>query len=67
MSVQKKAKSVRLTPIQVYTLASIVHKKQLKVDERPTVAGVYLNRLKQDMPLQADPTVIFAKKNVRAI
>ena len=54
MSVLKKQKQ-GLTPIQVYTLASIVHKETAKVDERPTVAGVYLNRLKQDMPLQADP------------
>ena len=58
----EKAKTLGLTPIQVYTLASIVHKETAKVDERPTVAGVYLNRLKQDMPLQADPTVIFAIK-----
>ena len=58
----EKAKALGLTPIQVYTLASIVHKETAKVDERPTVAGVYLNRLKQDMPLQADPTIIFAIK-----
>jgi len=57
-----KAKSKNLTPIQVYTLASIVHKETAKVDERPDVAGVYLNRLTQDMPLQADPTVIYAIK-----
>ena len=58
----EKAKELGLTPIQVYTLASIVHKETAKVDERPTVAGVYLNRLQQDMPLQADPTIIFAIK-----
>ena len=58
----EKAKTLGLTPIQVYTLASIVHKETAKVDERPTVAGVYLNRLKQDMPLQADPTIIYAIK-----
>ena len=57
-----KAKAKNLTPIQVYTLASIVHKETAKVSERPDVAGVYLNRLQQDMPLQADPTVIFALK-----
>ena len=57
-----KAKAIHLTPIQVYTLASIVHKETAKVAERPAVAGVYLNRLQQDMPLQADPTVIFALK-----
>lgn len=58
----EKAKALGLTPIQVYILASIVHKETAKVDERPTVAGVYINRLNQDMPLQADPTVIFALK-----
>ena len=58
------AKVQNLTPIQVSILASIVHKETVKKDERPTVAGVYLNRLKKGMKLEADPTVIFAvKKN----
>ena len=57
-----KAAKLGLTPIQVMTLASIVHKETVKKDERPRVARVYLNRLKLAMPLQADPTVIFAKK-----
>jgi UPF0755 protein len=57
-----KAEKLGLTPIQVMTLASIVHKETVKKDERPRVARVYLNRLKLAMPLQADPTVIFAKK-----
>jgi len=58
----EKAKSLNMTPQEVTTLASIVHKETVKTDERPRVAGVYLNRLKLDMPLQADPTIIFAKK-----
>ncbi len=59
-----KAKALQLTPQQVVALASIVHKESVKEDERPRVAGVYLNRMKQEMPLQADPTIIFAiKKN----
>ncbi|HLF52728.1 endolytic transglycosylase MltG [Flavobacterium sp.] len=57
-----KAAKLGLTPIQATTLASIVHKETVKKDERPRVARVYLNRLKLEMPLQADPTVIFAKK-----
>jgi len=58
----KKAKNLGLTPNQVITLASIVHKETAKVQERPRVAGVYLNRLKKGMLLQADPTVIYALK-----
>lgn len=58
----EKAKKQNLTPLEVSTLASIVQKETAKVDERPRVAGVYLNRLKKGMLLQADPTVIFAIK-----
>jgi UPF0755 protein len=58
----EKAAKLGMTPVQVTTLASIVHKETVKKDERPRVARVYLNRLKLEMPLQADPTVIFAKK-----
>ena len=57
-----KAAAKNLTPVEVSILASIVHKETTKSDERPTVAGVYLNRLKTGMPLQADPTIIFAIK-----
>lgn len=57
-----KAKALGMTPVEVITLAAIVHKETVKSDERPRVAGVYLNRLKTEMPLQADPTVIFAMR-----
>lgn len=58
-----KAAALQLTPWQVSTLASIVAKETVKKDEMPVVAGVYLNRLKKGMLLQADPTVIFAAKD----
>lgn len=57
-----KATELNLTPVQTITLASIVHKETVKRSERPTVAGVYLNRLRDGMKLQADPTVIYALK-----
>ncbi|ALM48502.1 aminodeoxychorismate lyase [Flavobacterium psychrophilum] len=57
-----KAKALNLTPLQVSALASIVHKETVKTDERPRVAGVYLNRLQKGMKLEADPTVIYAMK-----
>ncbi len=60
----EKARAQNLTPIQATVLASIVHKETVKKDERPRVAGVYLNRLNKGMKLEADPTVIYAvKKN----
>lgn len=59
---RNKAKALGLTPVQVASLAAIVQKETAKVDERPKVAGAYLNRLHKDMLLQADPTVVYAKK-----
>ncbi len=58
----QKAKNLNLTKEQVMALAAIVQKETVKVDERPRVAGVYINRLKAGMLLQADPTVIYAIK-----
>lgn len=58
----EKAERLRLSPNEVTALASIVHKETAKVDERPRVAGLYLNRVRKRMFLQADPTVIYAIK-----
>lgn len=58
-----KAKKLNLSKNEIITVASIVQKETAKVDERPRVAGVYLNRIRKGMPLQADPTVIYAIKH----
>ena len=58
---KKKAAEIKLNYYQVAVLASIVEKEQsIKRDERPEIAGVYLNRLKKRMKLESDPTLIFA-------
>ncbi|MAD97126.1 MAG: aminodeoxychorismate lyase [Flavobacteriaceae bacterium] len=57
-----KAKQLKMTPSEVITLASIVQKETAKREERPIVAGLYLNRLKRGWALQADPTVVYAIK-----
>jgi UPF0755 protein len=57
---KNKAKNINLRPVEVSILASIVELETVKRDERNTVAGVYINRLKKGMLLQADPTVIYA-------
>ncbi len=59
---KEKAAQLKLTPHEVYTLASIVDRETIAEREKPIVARVYLNRLKLGMPLQADPTIVFANK-----
>lgn len=58
-----KAANIGLTTNQVYTLASIVDEETNNNAEKPIVAGLYINRLKRGIPLQADPTVKFALGN----
>ncbi|GHM99685.1 aminodeoxychorismate lyase [Cytophagales bacterium WSM2-2] len=55
-----KAKAADLTPIEASILASIVQAESVKPDEAPIIAGLYINRLKKHIALQADPTLVFA-------
>lgn len=57
---QEQLERLGLTPYEVMTLASIVHEETNAKEEMARVAGVYVNRLKIDMPLQADPTLKYA-------
>ncbi len=61
-----KAQALHLSPDEVITLASIVEKEVIRDTELPIVAGVYLNRLRVGMPLQADPTLVFALRDFNA-
>lgn len=60
---QAKAASLGLSKEQVYTVASIVERETNDDGEKPRIAGVYLNRLALNMPLQADPTLVFASRD----
>jgi len=56
----EKAKLAGLTPLEVMTLAAIVHEESKQASEQPRIAGVYINRLNKGWPLQADPTLKYA-------
>lgn len=60
---QQKAKAMNLSKEEIMTLASIVDEETANDDEKPMIAGMYYNRLKAGMPLQADPTIKFALKD----
>ena len=60
---KEEAQKLSLTPVQVSILASIVYGESKNSKEQARVAGVYWNRLQANMPLQADPTVVFAWKD----
>ena len=57
---KKKAADLELTPLQIVTIASILQEETNQNDEKPRMAGVYINRVKQGWLLQADPTVKYA-------
>lgn len=60
---REKAKEIDFSPMEVFTLASIIEKETNREDEMPTIAGVYINRLERGWRLQADPTLKFALKD----
>ena len=57
---KEKANKLGMTQDEVATLASIVQGETNKMDEAPAIAGVYINRLRRRIPLQADPTLVYA-------
>ena len=58
-----KAQKINLNPQEVSVLASIVQAESNKADEKPRIAGLYLNRLQKKIRLEADPTLVFALRN----
>ena len=56
----EKAKALNMSPEEITTLASIIDEETNNNEEKPIIAGLYINRLKRNIPLQADPTIKFA-------
>jgi UPF0755 protein len=61
----QRRNTIRLNPLQAFTLASIVEKETGVVEERPRISCVFHNRMKIGMPLQTDPTVLYAMSLMR--
>lgn len=55
-----QAAKIKLTPVEISIIASIVQLESNKEDEKPLIAGVYVNRYKKDWKLEADPTLVYA-------
>jgi UPF0755 protein len=55
-----QAKRINFTSQQISVIASIIQLETTKEDEKPIIAGVYINRLRKDWKLEADPTLVFA-------
>lgn len=60
---EQKAAAKKMTPEQVYTMASIVEEETNKLDDKGLIASVYINRIQRGMKLEADPTVKYAMRN----
>ena len=61
---KQKAANIGLSQVEVSILASIVQAEQnINISEQPTIAGLYMNRIKKRIPLQADPTVLYAMQD----
>jgi UPF0755 protein len=56
---RQQADSLKMTPVQIAVLASIVQRETAQPTDKPLIAGVYLNRLRRGQPLQADPTLLW--------
>ena len=59
----EKCSEIGFTPKEVTALASIVKAECYHKEEAPVIAGLYINRIRKNMPLQADPTIVFANKD----
>jgi UPF0755 protein len=60
---KEKANRLGLTPVEVYTMASIIEEESTKKKDKPLIASVYVNRIEKGMTLSADPTLKYALRD----